>query len=105
VHIVLLEFFGFQEHLLQERRQQHLVAETLHRHERLHRLVNDSTAAAHAELNLDCLARNSRIRSGRFWMKFLHRAENRKLRKKLDLVLCSIDSLRAIIVFIFGSAP
>ncbi|CAL1170452.1 unnamed protein product [Cladocopium goreaui] len=34
-----------------ERRQQHLVAETLHRHERLHRLVNDSTAAAHAELN------------------------------------------------------
>eukprot|EP00435_Cladocopium_sp_Y103_P073237 s172_g42.t2 len=34
-----------------ERRQQHLVAETLHRHERLHRLVNDSTAAVHAELN------------------------------------------------------
>ena len=54
VYIVVLEFLRFQEHVLQERRQQHLVAETLHRHERLHRLVNDSTAASHAELNLDC---------------------------------------------------
>lgn len=34
----------------EERKQQHLVAEALHRHERLHRLVNDSAAATHAEM-------------------------------------------------------
>ena len=39
-------------HFPQEQRGRNVVAESLHRHERLHRLVSDTTLATHAEQRL-----------------------------------------------------
>lgn len=62
----------------EERKQQHLVAEALHRHERLHRLVNDSAAASHAEIIFGRAPELSRKSSDRNWLSLplfvLHRA-------------------------------
>ena len=62
----------------EERKQQHLVAEALHRHERLHRLVNDSAAASHAEMIFGRAPELSRKSSDRNWLSLplfvLHRA-------------------------------